>query len=339
MKTIIPFLFIFSLIASTPDVPYSDSHQIAIQNTVLAKINNNTISMMDVKKKMDLAFHQFYPQLAESNQARFQFYTTGWRRVLSDLIDQELILADAEDKNIKLTDGEVREEMENRFGPNVTETLEKIGLTYNETCQLIKNEMIVQRMSWWFIHQKAISKVTPQEIRNGYRLYLKENPSYTEWQYRVLTIRGNDSLQIAKDLYKKITEETFPIEKLSLFLKESPNSSQITLSKEFTTDDRTMIEAYRKGLEEAPIGGYSKPQETVSRDRSKVVRIFYLENKKEHITASFEEMSAKIKNELIQKATAEISAEYLGKLRKNYQFDEAHLKKMIPEQYQPFTIY
>ena len=324
MKAFLPFIIAFSLMSAPTDIPYPDHLNITVQNTILAKVHTHPISMMDVKKKMDLVFHQFYPQLADSNQARFQFYTTGWKRVLTELIDQELILADAEDKGIKITDGEIREELENRFGPNVTASLEKIGLTYEETWNLIKNEIIVQRMSWWFIHQKAIAKVTPQEIRNGYRLYLKENPAYSEWQYRVLTIKGKDSSSVAKQLQETILHENPSIEALSTFLNDFSSSCQINLSKELTSDDRTLTDAYRKGLELTPIGNYSKPYEVTSRDQSKVIRIFHLISKQDHPAATFEEISAKIKNELTQKAAAEISAAYLGKLRKNYQFDESN---------------
>ena len=69
---------------------------------------------------------------------------------MMEMIDGELILADAADKEIKLTDGEVREEIERRFGPSVSVTLDKIGLTQEEAWRLVKNEMIVQRMNWWF---------------------------------------------------------------------------------------------------------------------------------------------------------------------------------------------
>src|SRR5579872_3060389 len=121
------FLIAFTLsvfAADLPRVDFSREPKISMQNTILAKVNGTTISMMDVKKKMDILFHQNYPQLADSNQARFQFYEVSWRHVLMEMIDHELILADAAEKEVKLTDGEVREEMEARFGPNVMLTLD-----------------------------------------------------------------------------------------------------------------------------------------------------------------------------------------------------------------------
>ncbi len=101
---------------------FSKKPNIAIQNSILIKVNDTTISIMDVKKKMDFLFHQHYPQLSNSDEARIQFYESSWRKVLLEMVDQELILADATDKDIQLSDGEIREEMETRFYPNVTQT-------------------------------------------------------------------------------------------------------------------------------------------------------------------------------------------------------------------------
>ena len=49
-------------------------------------------------------------------------------------------------------------------------------------------------------------------------------------------------------------------------------------------------------------------------------------------------MSVQIKNDLTQKAVAETSMQYLGKLRKHYRFDETHLKEMLPDHFHPFAI-
>src|SRR5438105_5026294 len=158
MKALLLLLLAFSLTAA-------ENPSIGMQNTILAQVNGKTISMMDVKKKMDLAFHEHYPHLAHAKQALFQFYESSWRTVLMDMIDHELIIAEAENKEIKLTDGEVREAMEERFGPNIMKTLDQIGLTYDETWKMIRNEMIVQRMTGFFVYNKAVASVTPQDIR------------------------------------------------------------------------------------------------------------------------------------------------------------------------------
>lgn len=338
MRYLLCLFTLSTLCAELPVVDYADNHKIGTQNSILAKVNGTTISMLDVKKKLDLAFHQFYPNLRESNEARFQFYQTSWRSLLMEMIDNELILADAMDKEVKTTDAEVREELENRFGPNVMTTLDRVGITYEEAWTLIKNEIIVRKMTWWFIHSKAISGVTPQEIRQAYRLYLKEHPSYTTWKYRVITIRGEDPKTVAQEFYEKILSSSESLENvLKEFEKNRPNCP-VSLSNEYTSSDAELAHSHREALSSLSSGSYGLPIEQTTRDQKKVCRIFHLKEKTDYMAPSFEEISPKLKNELLQKASKEISESYLGKLRKRYRFDSAHLKETLPEDFQPFTL-
>lgn len=321
-----------------PQIPYSDTQKIGMQNSILAKVNGTTISMMDVKKKMDLLFHQNYPQMAGSSQARLQFYESSWRRLLTELIDQELIVADATDREIKLSDADVREEIEARFGPNVMTTIDQIGVTYDEAWKMVRKDMIVQRMSWWFIHAKALAKVTPQSIRQEYRLYAKEHPASTEWKYKVLTIRGDDGT-VAKELHDKIA--LVPIEEVATVLKEfeaKHPSCGFSLSSEFDLKESELSESHKTALAALSPHSYGEPSLQKTRDKQDLYRIFYLSEKIEHPTPTFEEMSPSIKNQLQQKYSAEIGQTYMDKLRKHYRFDPAHLEETLPADFKPFAI-
>lgn len=333
MKKYIIYFFAISACASNlPPVDFSGDQKIAIQNSILAKVNGNTISLIDVKKKMDLAFHKHYPHLEHSNPARFQFYEASWRHVLMEMIDQQLMLVEAEEKNISLTDGEVREEMENRFGPNIMFTLDKIGLTYDETWKMIKEELIVQRMTWWFIHSKAVSQVTPQDIRQAFRIHLKENPSFQEWKYRVIAVRGDHPEESAKEIHKLLTDKKISPE----FALESIQSidPSVQISAEFCSSDKQLSDAHRIPLSTLSPGQYSNPVVQKSRaDNQTVARIFYLNEKTDHPAPQFEALSNSLRNELVQKAIAQESSSYLDKLRKKSTFYEN-----IPEEYRPFSL-
>jgi len=325
---------------SMPTAGYTDAQKIAVQNSILAKVNGTTISVIDVKKKLDLVFYQNYPQYAGSNQARFQFYETSWRRLLSELIDHELILADATDREVKLTDAEVREELETRFGPNVSETIDKIGITYDEAWKMVRKDMIVQRMTWWFIQAKAVAKVTPQDIRQEYRLYAKEHPSCTEWKYKVLTIRGDDGT-VSKKLHEAIVASHLSIEELPNQLKQFEQAHPgctFSLSTEFDLKDAELSAAHQSALVALTPSSFSEPIFQESRDKQPLYRIFYLNEKIDHLTSSFEEMAPTIKNDLLQKYSADISQTYLNKLRKHYRFDPAHLEETLPADFKPFAI-
>jgi len=300
---------------------------------------------MDVKKKLDVAFHQSYPQLADSVQARFQFYQNSWRHACLELIDHELILADAEDREIKVTDGEVREELENRFGPNVMITLDKIGISYSEAWKMTRNEMTVQRMMWYFIHSKALQAVTPQDIRQEYRRYLKENPPYQELTYRVISVRADEpqeSRVLAEKAYTKLSESHQSPEEIEAQLKEMAEAYKggfIAISPEYTANHLKLSDAHKLALSQLTEGEYGKPVVQISRVENKTIsRIFYLSRKKDFPAPPFEELAVKLKGELIQKAVAAESDRYIMKLRNHYGYDADHLRESLPDNLTPFSL-
>lgn len=334
------YLFFFalsSLFAQMPAMDLADNKKIAVQNVLLAKVGDTTISVIDVKKKLDLLFHQNYAHLGHSSQARFQFYESGWRPTLMQMIDNELILADAAAREVKLSDGEVREELENRFGPNVLSTLDKIHITYDEAWKIIKNDLIVQRMSWWFIQSKAIQSVTPQDIRHAYRDYLEKNPSYQELKYQVISIRSDKAEVIAEKAYQLLSSRDQNPEGVAEELKKLDNSIQI--STEYTAKDTELSDTHKAALSSLSPKSYSAPIFQKNRsDKQTVARIFYLHEKAEYLAPSFGELSQKLKNDLIQQSMGKESVAYLEKLRKQYGFDPGHLKESFPEEMHPFSL-
>lgn len=331
-KYFLCFIAISAFAAPLAPVDFSDGPKIAIQNSILANVDGHTISVIDVKKKMDLAFHKNYPHLENSTQSRYQFYEGSWRHVLMEMIDQQLILTEAAEKQIPLSDGEIREEMESRFGPNIMFTLDKIGLTYDETWKMIKDELIVQRMTWWFIHSKAISQVTPQDIRQAFRIHLKENPAFEEWKYQVIAIRGETPELTAQKAYNLLAEKNIRPEFAKDLLQKIDSSIQI--SAEFSASDKELSEAHKTALSQLSPGMYSAPILQKSKAGGEfVARIFYLNEKINHPSPQFDILAGHLRNELIQKAVAQESTQYLEKLRKNYPF-----YKNIPENLHPFSL-
>jgi len=293
-------------------------------------------------KKMDMVLHRNYPQYADSSQARFQFYSANWRPVFMEMIDTELILSDAQDKEMKISDGEVREEMESRFGPNVTSTLDKIGLAYEDAWKMIKNELIVHRMTWFFVHSKAVQSISPQAIRDAYHQYLVQNPPFQEWSYRVLSIRSDDDNAAAAEELHCLLLEAGQSPDSAAFFKEweiAHPSIKLQISNEYLAKDADLSESHRTILASLTPGSYSLPILQISRSESKsIYRIFYLAKKNDHPAPAFEALSGQLKNELLQKAVAKESDSYLQKLRNHYGFDPNRLQETVPDDLQPFHL-
>ena len=199
-------LVLGTLAADGPAMPQMEQvHEIVVNNRILTKLNGKNISVLDVMKQMDVFLSRYYPQYMDSKTARYQFYSAQWYPTLQQMIDHELMVTDAETREVKVSDGEVREEIQTRFGPNVMGALDQLGITYDEAREMVHQDMIVQRIQWFRVTSKVLQKVTSQEIKNAYQKFIQENPAKDEWKYQFATIRAADEAA-AKEFAGKLAD-------------------------------------------------------------------------------------------------------------------------------------
>ena len=330
--------------AAPPLPALPEPQHILVDNRILAKINGKTISVIDVMKKMDVFLSRAYPQYANSKIARFQFYTAQWRNTLSQLIDNELILADAAGIELEISDGEVRETMQERFGPNVMANLEQIGITYEEAREMIHSELMVHRMLWYRAQSKAYLSVGPKQIKDAYKEFCKNNPPENEWKYQVLSLRGKDEtlmtalLDRTGQLLKNHQANLQDIYDALKSEEEETSSVTISLTPLQNVNDKTLATSHREALATLKPGEISAPISQASRDGSTVFRLFDLKERTENETPPFEKMFDRIHGELIDKAVSKESEIYLAKLRQKFSFDENYFLSSLPPDFQPFSL-
>lgn len=315
-------------------------NEIVVNNRILVRVLGKPISVIDVMKNMDLYISRNYPELIDSKAGRFQFYSQSWRDTLNQMIDNELMLADAESREVKVTDGEVREMVQDRFGPNIMGTLDRLGLTYDEAREMTHNEMIVQRMQWLRVYSKALQKVTSQEVKKGFTEYCKHNPPKEEWKYQMLTIRGETGSALSDQAYEMLLTQPDLNAVAEKLQAELPPDSPITISvsQDYAVEDKNLAQPVKEILSTLEIGQFSKPSSQVSRDNSPVSRILYL---KEHMKTNplkFEDLANRIKDALIQKAAGEETQSYQVRLRTRFGYDAKTLEESIPPDFQPFSM-
>lgn len=327
--------------SAQPIAPPEQVHEIIINNRILTKVNGKNISVLDVVKKMDVFLNRNYPQYTNSKTMRFQFYTNQWKNTLQQIIDSELMVADAESREVKVTDGEVREEVQSRFGPNVMSSLDKLGLSYEEARKMVHQDMIVQRIQWVRVTSKALQKVGSQEVKKAYEEYLQENPPKEDWNFQFITIRSDD-LEQSRQLGLKISDMKQQAEDslsaaADLLKAELPPDSTATLSlsQEFTTEDKSLAEAHREILTKLQVGMWSAPTIQKSRDGSSVVRIFHLKNHTKTKPPAFSILANELKNSLLNRTVDAEMGSYRAKLYKRFNFDQNALD--IPQHFEPFT--
>lgn len=370
IKNLILATFFFSLLGPikrecTEPVPvqHVEPEELIIFNRILTKVNEKTISVIDVVKKMDMFLQKHHPQLIHSKSARFQFYSTQWRDYLTQMIDQELMLADAERLEVKVSDAEVREEILERFGPTIIPTLDQLGLSYDEVKKMVHDEMIVQRMMWFRVNSKALSRINSQDVKKAYRQFCEKNPELEEWEYQVLSIRSSDAT-LGAVLATKAIEilDSYPLsihvansslptvemtptrmhEELNAFTSQFYPSSEgrpsIHLSSDLTADEKSISEAHKLVLKTLKPGSFSQPITQTSRDLSTVHRIFYLKKHSRKQLPPFERMTDRLKDGLLQQAANEENEHYIQKLRERLGYNDLEALNSSLADFHPFSI-
>lgn len=341
----------FSLLACHPnveaglfDVP--QEREIVVNNRILAKANGKAISVVDVMKKMDMQFYRQFPQYASSQEARFQFYNANWKRTLSDLIDKELIVADSQEGKMNVSAGDVRQEMESLFGPNIIVNLDQAGLTFNEAQEMVHDEIIIRRMMYFRVQAKAIAAATPQKIREFYDQFAKSNIRDSVWDYRVVTIRHRDSTKAAEAanaIRAMLVDDNIGIEEIADKWKKEqegkPRAATVNVSEEFHTNEKELSESFSATLLSMTPATYSLPITQKSRsDNSTVVRIFYLKNMTPGGPVPFNEVEGKIKDKLINDAMEKETKAYFTRMRQHFDVQDDSLQELFKSDFQPFVL-
>lgn len=331
-------------------VPFNKTKEgprIIINNRILAKINGKTISTYDVTRKMDMLFYSQFPQYLTVPEARFQFYQFNWKDILEELINKELILADAKERKVEVSSGDVRQEMETLFGPNIIENLDKAGMTFNEASKIVAGDLLIKRMLNYRVNGKAMRIVTPIKVKNAYELFIQDpkNGTLNRWNYRVVTVqeRSLDKTQETADkVYTMLWNEKVPLDKLVDTVKERKilgRKGKVTVSELILNNEQELSDAYKKILSEMDEGEFSHPTPHKSRaNKTNVYRIFYLHNKLSGGMPPFKEMEPKLKDKLLNEFADQETKVYLDKLRHHFHIRPKDLEAMIPPDYQPYVL-
>lgn len=343
-------LVILSTPAYSRQTPFlfssSAPKQVEVNNRILAVVNGKPISVYDLMKKLDVIFYKQFPQYADSAETKYQFYQYNWKVTLRDLIDKELILSDAEEVKLPLTTGDIRQEMETLFGPNIISNLDKLGMTYEDAYEIVQGDLTIKRMMGARVSNKAQRKITPQAILKAYEEFAKENIRPTEWDYRILSIRHKDptrAAEIANASYRLLTEERVPLENMEARLKSIglvDSDTKVNLSKPLHHNENEVSEAYRTALAGLTANTYSQPQvHKVRSSQEKIIRIFHVDKYIEGGPVPFAEVEMKLINELRNQAMDEETDGYLTRLREHFHVDEKEILSSLPDDFEPFTLH
>lgn len=340
MKAFCLLLSVFSFVYQLQAAVNED---LIVHNRILAKVNGKSISVVDVMKKMEVFLSQAHSEKDASSLSHYQFYLQNWKDTLNQMIDNELIIADAEKLEMKITDAEIREKIHERFGPNIMKNLDQLGISHDEAWNMIYAEIAVQRMSWYRVHSKALGRVGPQDIKNEYEIYLSNTQPQEEWKYQVLSVRAaSESIGnvFAKKAQNLLRSDSLPFETLAkLFQNEMKDADlNVTVSNEYQVSGEEISSEHKAVLCSLEPGKYSDLITQVSRrEKTKIHRVFFLKEHKITPQKSFEKMVDSLHNQLVMDEVHKEFPVYLKKLRKQFNYEENEINA-IPDDFVPFEI-
>jgi len=307
------------------ELPYKEGEfDILVQNRVVAQVNGKPITALDVIKRMDLLFYRQFPEYMSSRSARYQYYEMNFEQIKQELIDRELMRADAMEMKIDISPSDVRQELEVTFGPDIISNLDKIGLRLEEAMAMLKDELLIRRVTMYKVNGKAFRNVGPQEIKRAYEAWLTTHTTPQKWQYRLFTLRGpseDEGKKAAELIRQELLAGQKPEEARAHVLQEELISPTITLtlSDLYVQPEEEVPDLILPVLSKMEGPGVSEPFAQLSRKTGEVaVRLIVLEEKLASVTPPLREVESRLKNELLQKGAADESAKYLSSLREQY---------------------
>lgn len=318
--------------------------QIVVNNRPLVKIHGKVITVLDVKKRMDLFLQENHPEALTSDILRYQYYVQNWRNTLQEAINTELMKMEAEEMEYKIPDADISQEMERRWGPNVLSTIDKYGFTLDEARTIAYDDHLAKIMSWYRVWARTNQLISPEAIKKAYEDHLASLQLSDELGYQILTVRGNvtkDTEAASKDVHNYLLAH--PESKFSDVITATegtlPPGVTLSISRTYESKTKDLSPEYASILQRLPVKAFSDPVQLVSRiDGSTSFRIFQLMDLIKSEPPKFEDLADALKGRLFEEIGGKQREEYLLKLRKHFYCEDLVVSKLFPASYQPFSV-
>jgi hypothetical protein len=315
-------VFLVSLLCcgtACADASPSRHSSIVVENRVLATVRDQVITVVDVMKKLDMIFCQQFPQYRGVPEARYEFYQSNWRKVFEELVDRQLIISMAEEKQFVVTNGDIRQELEDVFGPNVMMSLYEEGLSMHEVHEMMKADILLRRIISFYVHSPVVNAITPEVLRLAYQKRVEELKGKEGWIWRSMTVKskGNDCPKaVAEKVWNLLEKDHQPIETIASKL---PNDIECVISLPFRSEQREVAPAIQHILEMLPLHSFSEPMPFTNRsDPHQSWRCYIVDERFEPKAPTFLELEIAIRQELASPEITKRTITFFDDLRKQY---------------------
>lgn len=299
------------------DLPYKlkPNNQLEV-NSVLASVNGEPISLWDVLPATRQQEYQAYA--AYSGNRLYEAIRQIRQKMVDNLIDRKLILADYRNMTFKISDQDIETELDNiaeQMGYNsrneFISNARKNGGSLEEIRKNVTDELIVQLMI--FHKTQMAENVTPKEIYEYYQAHSEEftKPETIELGLLLLTPERSD----LETVIAKISQE----------LDKDPESFT-ALTKQYSSGPEAdnggnlgLIERNRLRPEFAKAISSSEQKGQVYGPIRTEDGIFFLKilNLNPAESGKLQQLMPEIRNRLEQEKRDKVKEEYIKQLRRN----------------------
>jgi len=317
-----------------------------VNNRLLVTVLGHPITVLDVQRHMEAQFFANFPQYRSQPEVKWDFFQARWRETLDEMINEELILADAADKDINVSDGDVREEMIKRFGVDLAVAMDAMGMELEEAWEIVRRDLMSQRMLGGMVFFPAFCTVKADDVRLAYQQAVAQSLEEATCRYKVVSIKAADSsaAEVAAALfYQHMKQQGCDPEHILAQLNQAaelPQGVTCSISEEYSQPMKSINSSYRDVLSKLERGAFSQPIAQHSRAQQTTVhRILCCLDKNDASTLpSFAEVAQNIHDRLVQQAADSQLKEYTSKLRQRYGIRQEEIDRWAPVDLRPFQV-
>ncbi|MDA3792766.1 MAG: peptidylprolyl isomerase [Elusimicrobia bacterium] len=291
---------------------------------VVARINNEVILLSEFNKRAEPIINEYQKSLSVSD--REEKIKLIKEELLSQMIDEKLLLQESQAKDIYVSDTELDngvDEIKERFGTEMEFQNELSGQGYSgeKFRQNIAEQLKVIKL----INQEVKSKVsvpTEEDTRKYYKDNEEEMVSPEAVEARHILIRTDDksekeALEKTNEIYKKVKNSSDKFSKYAEEYSEGPSSARGGSLGYFSRGE--MVEEFEDAAFDLRVGDITKPVKTMFG-----YHIIKVTGRKSSEKKTFAEARDTLKNLLYQERMKEKYETFLRNLR-----DEAKVSKQL----------
>lgn len=330
--------FIFSFLCLTTSVLFG--HTIQTNNKILTHVGNKPITVLDVKREMDRQIYLFDKTAFDNPEAVYAHYNQNWKYTLKKIVQDELLLLEAESREFSIPPHEITKKTAELYGENPVPLYQLLSITQEEAKEHGKRELYSMYLNYFNIWDKCNIAATPKEVQKAYQSFIKDLPMKDKWIYQAMVVQGKDEQlvnQTSESISQMLKGGQFSnlaaiVDSLSV-----GDDLKVGLSKDITLTTKELSPSLLAVLENLEVGMMTDVI-TAKSSGTYTGKVIHLKEIQKEPIPDFSEISENLKHNIVSKSSEELSEKYFGNLSKKYGLSGLYGKNLQQSQLVPFTL-